>query len=177
MRGELPAGWEAALPVFPPSAKGDATRNTGGKVLNALAAGASQPGRRQRRPGRQQQDHHRRRSRSCKPGDFGGPNIHFGVREHGMGGILNGMALHGGVIPYGATFLVFSDYMRRSMRLAALRAARHLRLHPRQHRPGRRRPDAPAHRATGRAARDPEHDGASARPTPTRPARPGGRHC
>lgn len=54
------------------------------------------------------------------PGEFAGRNFHFGVREHGMGGILNGMALHGGLIPYGGTFLIFSDYMRPSMRVAAL---------------------------------------------------------
>jgi transketolase len=59
-----------------------------------------------------------------KPDDFGGPNIHFGVREHGMGGILNGMALHGGVIPYGGTFMIFSDYMRGAIRLAALTGLR-----------------------------------------------------
>jgi transketolase len=57
-------------------------------------------------------------------GNFHGNNIHFGVREHGMGGILNGMALHGGVIPHGATFLVFTDYMRPSIRLAALMGVR-----------------------------------------------------
>ncbi len=51
---------------------------------------------------------------------FDGRNMHFGVREHAMAGILNGMALHGGVIPYGGTFLIFSDYMRGSMRLSAL---------------------------------------------------------
>src|SRR5579864_8639647 len=58
-------------------------------------------------------------------GDMGmgsdcGRNIHFGVREHGMGAVVNGMALHGGIIPYGSTFLIFSDYMRASIRLAAL---------------------------------------------------------
>ena len=52
--------------------------------------------------------------------DFTGRNIHFGIREHGMAGVLNGMALYGGIIPYGATFLVFSDYMRPSIRLAAM---------------------------------------------------------
>ena len=55
-----------------------------------------------------------------QPGDFSGRNIHFGVREHAMGALLNGMALHGGVIPYGGTFLVFSDYMRPAIRLAAM---------------------------------------------------------
>ena len=54
----------------------------------------------------------------------GGRNFHFGVREHGMGAILNGMARHSGVIPYGATFLIFSDYMRASIRLAALTGIR-----------------------------------------------------
>src|SRR6185295_12926929 len=53
-------------------------------------------------------------------GEFGGRNLHFGIREHGMGAVCNGMALFGGVIPYGATFLQFSDYMRASVRLSAL---------------------------------------------------------
>ena len=51
--------------------------------------------------------------------NYGGRNLHFGIREHGMGAILNGLALHGGFIPYGATFFVFSDYMRPAIRLAA----------------------------------------------------------
>jgi transketolase len=55
-----------------------------------------------------------------RKGEYGGRNLHFGVREHAMGGILNGLALHGGFRPYGSTFLVFSDYMRPSVRLAAL---------------------------------------------------------
>ncbi len=59
-------------------------------------------------------------STSIRKGDFGGRNVHFGVREHGMGGIVNGMALFGGTIPYGSTFLIFSDYMRPSVRLAAM---------------------------------------------------------
>ncbi|MEJ5248320.1 MAG: transketolase [Caldilinea sp.] len=121
--GELPEGWEEALPVFPPSAKGDATRNSSGKVINALAPvlpnliggsadlAASNKTTIAGAP-------------FMKPGDFGGPNIHFGVREHGMGGILNGMALHGGVLPFGGTFLVFSDYMRGAIRLAALSGLR-----------------------------------------------------
>jgi transketolase len=57
-------------------------------------------------------------------GDYSGRNFHFGVREHAMGAILNGIALHGGLLPYGATFLVFSDYMRPSIRLAALMQTR-----------------------------------------------------
>jgi transketolase len=59
-------------------------------------------------------------ARTCFRDEPGGRNIHFGVREHAMGGILNGMGLHGGLIPYGGTFLVFADYMRPSIRLAAL---------------------------------------------------------
>jgi len=123
MRGDLPDGWEEALPVYPPSPKGDATRNTSGKAINALAAvlpnliggsadlAASNKTTISGAP-------------FIKPDDFGGPNIHFGVREHGMGGILNGMALHGGVIPYGGTFMVFSDYMRGAIRIAALTGLR-----------------------------------------------------
>jgi transketolase len=57
---------------------------------------------------------------SCQRGEPGGRNLSFGIREHGMGGIMNGIALHGGLIPYGGTFLTFSDYMRGSIRLAAL---------------------------------------------------------
>ncbi len=121
MAGELPAGWEDALPTF--VEKPDATRNTSGKVINALAAvipnlvggSADLAGS-------------NKTTINGKPfmraGDYGGPNINFGVREHGMGSILNGMALHGGVIPYGATFLVFADYMRPAMRLAALMGIR-----------------------------------------------------
>jgi transketolase len=57
---------------------------------------------------------------SIGPGQFGGRNFHFGIREHGMGAVCNGMALSGGIIPFGATFLIFSDYMRASVRLSAL---------------------------------------------------------
>jgi transketolase len=58
-----------------------------------------------------------------EPENWGGHNMHFGIREHAMGAILNGMALHRGIIPYGGTFLVFSDYMRPPMRLAAMNAS------------------------------------------------------
>ena len=116
--GQLPDGWADALPAFEPS-KGAATRNTGGEVINALAdaipnllSGSA--------------DLFASNKNKIKSGgdfqvdDYSGRNVNYGVREHGMGGILNGMAYHGGVIPVGATFLVFSDYMRGSMRLAAL---------------------------------------------------------
>jgi transketolase len=120
--GELPEGWEEALPVFPAEGK-MATRVASGNVINALApvipnlVGGSA-------------DLAASNNTTIKgqpfigPESFTGPNVHFGVREHGMAGILNGMALHGGLIPYGATFLVFSDYMRGSMRLAALMGVR-----------------------------------------------------
>ncbi|MEX1018625.1 MAG: transketolase [Litorilinea sp.] len=122
LAGELPADWQAELPTFP-AGTAVATRNAGGDVLNALAkvipnliggsadlAGSTK--------------NTIKGSSHWEAGNFDGVNIHFGVREHGMAGALNGMALHGGVIPHGGTFLVFSDYMRASMRLAALMGQR-----------------------------------------------------
>ncbi len=116
--GQLPAGWDEVLPVFE-AGGGDATRNSSGKVLNALAGvlptliGGSAdlaPSNKTMLDGFDGAD-------AEHPG---GRNFHFGVREHAMGAAVNGMALHGGVIPYGGTFLVFSDYVRPSLRLAAL---------------------------------------------------------
>ena len=118
-RGDLPDGWDAELPSFPADAKGQATRESGSKVLNAIAkrypwllggAGDLSP--------------------STKTlltfegaGDFApgkpGRNLHFGIREHGMGAILSGLAVSR-LRPYGASFLIFSDYMKASIRLAAL---------------------------------------------------------
>ncbi|MGB3399232.1 MAG: transketolase [Candidatus Deferrimicrobiaceae bacterium] len=124
MWGDLPEGWESALPSFPPGTAAMATRKASGKVINAVApkipelAGGSAdlaPSTETLMEG---------------GGEFlpdappGGRNFHFGVREHGMGAILNGMARHGGLIPYGATFLIFSDYMRGAIRLAALMGIR-----------------------------------------------------
>jgi len=117
--GELPAGWDKDIPIFPADEKGMATRVASGTVINAIAphlptlVGGSAdlaPSTKTliEGTGDLQVDH------------YGERNIHFGVREHTMGGILNGMALHGGVIPYGATFLIFSDYMRPTTRLAAM---------------------------------------------------------
>ena len=75
--------------------------------------------------------------------DYAGRNIHFGVREHGMGAAINGMAAHGGIIPFGSTFLIFSDYLRPSIRLAALMGIGvDLCFYSRQHRRRRRRTDA-----------------------------------
>ncbi len=119
LSGELPADWEAALPSFSPDAKGMATRAASGKVLNAIAAGLPEliGGSADLAPSNNTWLQGLPAFQKDSPE---GRNFHFGVREHGMGAILNGMALHGGVIPYGATFLVFSDYMRGAMRVAAL---------------------------------------------------------
>jgi len=117
--GKLPDNWSGDLPEFTTDDGPAATRNASGKVLNALAnkipeliggsadlAGSN-------------------KTTIDDAGDFEagtpeGTNMHFGVREHAMGGILNGMALHGGLLPFGATFLIFSDYMRPPMRLASM---------------------------------------------------------
>ncbi len=114
----LPDGWDQALTDF--KTKGSpATRVTSGEVLNELAKTLPTliGGSADLAPSNNTE----LKGQGYMSGkDFSGRNIHFGVREHAMGGILNGMALHGGVIPYGGTFLVFSDYMRPSIRLAAL---------------------------------------------------------
>jgi transketolase len=119
LRGELPTAWRQAIPAFGRDDAQMATRSASEKVLNAVASklpelvGGSA-------------DLHESNKTLIKgeeplgPGNLGGRNMYFGIREHGMGSILNGMRLHGGFIPYGATFLVFSDYMRPPIRLAAL---------------------------------------------------------
>ncbi|NLO91061.1 MAG: transketolase [Elusimicrobia bacterium] len=111
MSGELPKGWKDALPRFRPEDGQVATRDASGKVINALG--------------------------EVLPGFLGGSadlapsnktafakhperTLHFGIREHAMGAVVNGMALHGGLLPFGATFMAFSDYMRPAIRLAAL---------------------------------------------------------
>ncbi len=119
-RGQLPEGWDAGLEeLFPPDAPPNATRNTSGKVLNVLAKRIPvlMGGSADLAPSN--------KTLIDGAGDFGastpsGRNLHFGVREHAMGSIAGGMALHGGVIPYTGTFLTFADYMRPPMRLAAL---------------------------------------------------------
>ncbi len=118
MQGELPTGWDEAITNF--KAEGAAaTRKTSGQILNALAEKLPTliGGSADLAPSN---NTHLKAFGDISADDFSGRNIHFGVREHAMGGILNGMALHGGVIPYGGTFLVFSDYMRPAIRLAAL---------------------------------------------------------
>jgi len=138
LRGELPPGWDTDIPVFPADAKGMATRVASGKVMNAVAPrlaaltggsadldpstytalkglGDFNP------PAGNDLD---TQGSSGGGWSYGGRNLHFGVREHAMGAIVNGMAAHGGTLPYGSTFLIFSDYMRAAIRLAAL-----MRLH------------------------------------------------
>ena len=119
LAGELPLDWESALPVFPADAKGMATRVSSGKVLNALAKAVPEliGGSADLAPSTKTWLDGEKAFQSDTPE---GRNFHFGVREHAMGAAVNGMALHGGVIPYGATFLVFSDYMRPTIRLSAI---------------------------------------------------------
>ncbi len=134
LAGTIPDGWDSDIPAFPADAKGISTRVAGGKVMNAFAAkmpalfGGSA-------------DLDSSTFTNLKgAGDFSpaatagqdtqgsdsagwshaGRNLHFGVREHAMGAIVNGLAAHGGFLPYGSTFLIFSDYMRPAIRLAAL---------------------------------------------------------
>ncbi|MBN8727528.1 MAG: transketolase [Xanthomonadales bacterium] len=133
-RGVLPDGWDADIPTFPADAKGMATRVAGGKVMNAIA-----PKLPQLSGGSADLDPSTKTALKGL-GDFNVPpvpgedeqgsdgggwsrsgrNIHFGVREHAMAAICNGMAAHGAFIPFGATFLIFSDYLRPALRLAAL---------------------------------------------------------
>lgn len=115
----LPDGWDAGIPVFKPEDGPLATRQASGKVLNAIAPKVPNliggdadlaPSTNTLLKGYDEQQ-------ADTPG---GRNLRFGVREHAMGAIVNGIAYHGGLIPYGSTFLVFSDYMRGSVRLSAL---------------------------------------------------------
>ncbi|NIP26403.1 MAG: transketolase [Phycisphaerae bacterium] len=119
LSGELTEGWEETLPTFKPDSKGIASRAASGQVLNAIApalpnligGSADLAG---------SNNTYLKNYPAFANDGFAGRNFHFGVREHGMTAILNGMALHGGVIPYGGTFLVFSDYSRPAIRLAAI---------------------------------------------------------
>jgi transketolase len=118
MRGDLPEGWETNLPVFS-GEKPIATRAASGSVLDVIAPRIPEllGGSADLTPSNNTQS---KNSRAVTRDDFTGRYIHFGVREHAMGSILNGLALHGGIRPYGGTFLIFSDYMRPAIRLAAL---------------------------------------------------------
>jgi transketolase len=134
LRGERSPGWDADISTFPADAEGIATRVASGKVMNAIAArlpaltGGSADldpstytvlqgfGDFHPAPGENTDT----QGSSGGGWSYAGRNVHFGVREHAMGAILNGLAAHGGTVPYGSTFLVFSDYMRPAIRLAAL---------------------------------------------------------
>ena len=132
--GVLPGGWEQSIPNFPADVKGVATRAASGKILTAIATklptliGGSadlNPSTFTMLPklGDFESPERKFTDKQGSAGgvwDYSGRNLHFGVREHGMGAALNGIAAHGGIIPFGSTFLIFSDYMRPSIRLAAL---------------------------------------------------------
>ncbi|MGB7947322.1 MAG: transketolase C-terminal domain-containing protein, partial [Candidatus Binatia bacterium] len=134
LHGELPQGWDAAIPDFPADAKGVATRAASGKILNALAPKLPTliGGSADLNPStftvleklgdfeNPQSDFSHSQGASGGGYSYAGRNLHFGVREHGMAASLNGMAAHGGILPFGSTFLMFCDYMRPAIRLAAL---------------------------------------------------------
>ena len=119
LKGELPQGWDESLPPFAIDPKGVATRIASGKVINQFAVRLPElmGGSADLAPSNKTWIEGSPAFQAATPS---GRNFHFGVREHGMGAVVNGMALHGGVIPYAATFLVFSDYCRPAIRIAAL---------------------------------------------------------
>ncbi len=121
LAGELPENWEDAIPVFTAKDGNVASRAASGVVLNAIAGripeligGSADLA--------SSTNTIIKNESSISATNPGGRNFHFGIREHGMGSVMNGMSLHGGVRPYGATFLIFSDYMRPALRLAAIMA-------------------------------------------------------
>ncbi len=134
LAGDLPTDWQSVIPTFPADPKGLATRKASETVLQHLAAALPElvGGSADLNPSTfTVLKNHGDFQSVLQPADFAqgrsggdwsyaGRNLHFGVREHGMGAIVNGLAAHGGFIPYGATFLVFSDYMRPTLRLAAI---------------------------------------------------------
>ncbi len=134
LAGELPKGWDTDVPIFPADPKGMATRVASGKVLNSidpklpsLIGGSADLDPSTHTALKAMGDFENPRvTAGDRQGSVGGGwrytgrNLHFGVREHAMGSIANGLAVHGGVIPFAATFLIFSDYMRPPIRLAAL---------------------------------------------------------
>ena len=135
LRGDLPEGWDADMPTFPADAKGLSTRVAGkqilaaiGKKLPSLFGGSADldpstftnlVGLGDFNPA-PTADAKKIEGADEGGASWAGRNLHFGVREHAMGAIVNGLAAHGGFIPYGSTFLIFSDYMRPAIRLAAL---------------------------------------------------------
>ena len=123
MNGELPENWDKDIPAFPADPKGIATRVASGTVLNAIAPNVFNlfGGSADLAPSNKTEI---KGEKDFQSGVYEGRNLRFGVREHAMASILNGMALHGGIIPYGGTFLIFSEYMRPAIRLAALMGLR-----------------------------------------------------
>jgi len=119
MRGDLPPDWDANLPIFTSENGALATRAASGKCINAFASRLPEfmGGSADLAPSTQTFMDGIGTFQANEPA---GRNMHFGIREHSMGAILTGMSLHKGLIPYGATFLVFSDYMRPPIRLAAM---------------------------------------------------------
>jgi len=118
LAGRLPDGWDSDLPVFTPK-DAQATRAASGKVLAAVAAKIPEliGGSADLAESTNVVFH---KGGELEAGNLGGRNMHFGIREHGMGAVMNGLALHGGVRPLGSTFFIFSEYMRPPIRLAAL---------------------------------------------------------
>ena len=119
LRGDLPDGWEEAIPVFTAKDGNIASRAASGVVINAigkkipeLMGGSADLA--------SSTNTIIKGEPSFSAENYAGRNFHFGIREHGMGSIMNGMSLFGGIIPYGATFLIFSDYMRPPVRLACI---------------------------------------------------------
>jgi transketolase len=119
LRGDLPDGWEAALPTFTAKDGNVASRAASGIVINAIASripeligGSADLA--------SSTNTIIKGEPSFSAKNYAGRNFHFGIREHGMGSIMNGMSLTGGIVPYGATFLIFSDYMRPPVRLACI---------------------------------------------------------
>ena len=164
--GKLTPGWQAPLNAFKRKLADDQpkwpTRKASGEALEILTAtfpemiGGSAD----------LSDSVFTKTRSVSdilPGDYTGRYVHYGVREHAMAAVMNGMALHGGFIPYGGTFLVFADYMRGSMRMSALMRLRviYVLTHDFDRR-RRGRPDPSSHRDPGQPAGDAEHAGVPA---------------
>jgi transketolase len=124
----LPAGWDSALPTYPADAKGKASRAVSGDVLSAIApvlpelwgGSADLAGSNNTTPKGEPSFLPEEHSTKKFSGNVYGRVLHFGIREHGMGSVMNGIAVHGGTRVYGGTFLTFSDYMRPAVRLAAL---------------------------------------------------------
>ena len=119
MQGDLPAGWESAIPTFTKENGNVASRAASGLVLGALVEKVPElvGGSADLTPSNNTQP---KAFKEYSPNDRAARYVHYGIREHGMAGIMNGLALHGAIIPYGGTFLIFSDYMRPSQRLASI---------------------------------------------------------